>query len=83
MDTTPRPRIRGEALPLVSFDPDEGFLLNPLAVSIISRIPEPISVIAIAGKYRTGKSFLLNRVILDKDYGFGVGSTINPCTKGI
>ena len=38
-----------------------------------------------AGKYRTGKSFLLNRILLDQknDDGFGVGPTINPCTKGL
>ena len=39
-----------------------------------------------AGKYRTGKSFLLNRILLDKKgqtSGFGVGPTINPCTKGL
>jgi hypothetical protein len=35
--------------------------------------------------YRTGKSYLLNRVILNvqKGEGFGVGPTINPCTKGL
>ena len=42
-------------------------------------------MIAVAGKYRTGKSFLLNRIILNKteEKGFGVGPTINPCTKVI
>jgi hypothetical protein len=41
-------------------------------------------VIAVAGKYRTGKSFLLNRVIIQtRTGGFGVGPTINPCTKGL
>lgn len=47
---------------------------------------ETIGVIAVAGKYRTGKSFLLNRILLDKNgqtEGFGVGPTINPCTKGL
>jgi hypothetical protein len=46
---------------------------------------EKIGVIAVAGKYRTGKSFLLNRIILNKtdQSGFGVGPTINPCTKGL
>lgn len=47
---------------------------------------ETIGVIAVAGKYRTGKSFLLNRILLDKNgqtQGFGVGPTINPCTKGL
>jgi len=33
--------------------------------------------------YRTGKSYLLNRVILNRSEGFGVGNTINPHTKGI
>ena len=47
-------------------------------------IDSNVGVIAVAGKYRTGKSFLLNRVILDKrNSGFGVGPTINPCTKGL
>ena len=46
---------------------------------------EKIGIIAVAGKYRTGKSFLLNRIILNKkdNEGFGVGPTINPCTKVI
>jgi len=37
------------------------------------------------GKYRTGKSFLLNRVLLKQqnESGFGVGPTIKPCTKVI
>jgi len=43
-----------------------------------------VGVISVAGKYRTGKSFLLNRVIINKrNQGFGVGPTINPCTKGL
>ena len=44
---------------------------------------DKVGVIAVAGKYRTGKSFLLNRILLDKrdSSGFGVGPTINPHTK--
>ena len=30
----------------------------------------------------TGKSFLLNRILLGKNNGFSVGSTVNACTKG-
>jgi GTPase Era involved in 16S rRNA processing len=37
----------------------------------------------VAGKYRTGKSTLLNRVIINKEKIFNVGSTINSCTKGL
>jgi len=33
--------------------------------------------------YRTGKSYLLNKVILDRISGFEVGPTVNPCTKGL
>lgn len=36
-----------------------------------------------AGMYRTGKSYLLNRTFLDRSDGFGVGPTVNPCTKGL
>jgi hypothetical protein len=38
-------------------------------------------IISVVGNYRTGKSYLLNRVILDKNNGFDVGSTVNACTK--
>lgn len=55
------------------------------AREFLGRIKEPVGVICVAGKYRTGKSFLLNRVIIDtkENKGFGVGPTINPCTKGL
>lgn len=43
---------------------------------------DKLGVISIVGKYRTGKSFFINRVLLNKvNDGFGVGPTINPCTK--
>ena len=53
-------------------------------MNFLKTITCKVGVIAVAGKYRTGKSFLLNRVILDTQRGgFGVGPTINPCTKGL
>ena len=42
-----------------------------------------MGVISVVGMYRTGKSFLLNKVILNRKEGFQVGPTVNPCTKGI
>ena len=35
------------------------------------------------GKYRTGKSYFINKVILDQDQAFPTGNTIQPCTKGL
>jgi hypothetical protein len=32
---------------------------------------------------RTGKSFLMNRILLEQSDGFTVGPTVNPCTKGL
>ena len=33
--------------------------------------------------YRTGKSYLINRMLLNRQKGFNVGPTVNPCTKGL
>lgn len=46
-------------------------------------MPPPIGIVSVAGLYRTGKSYLLNRVLLDRSDGFGVGPTINAHTKGL
>ena len=45
----------------------------------------PFAVIATVGRYRTGKSLLANRGILQlpRGHGFGVGTTVQACTKGI
>ena len=61
------------------------YIISKEAREFLARIDEPIGVICVAGKYRTGKSFLLNRVIINTrdKRGFGVGPTINPCTKGL
>lgn len=50
---------------------------------MMEQIKGPLGVISVAGMYRTGKSYFLNRVLLNRQKGFGVGPTINPCTKGI
>ena len=44
-----------------------------------------LAVVAIAGRYRSGKSFLLNRGLLDAPLkkGFPIGNTVNACTRGV
>lgn len=64
-------------------DESSKFELNPEAVQMMSQIKGPIGVVSVAGMYRTGKSYLLNRLLLNRKGGFSVGPTVNPCTKGI
>jgi hypothetical protein len=53
-------------------------------MELLEQIPrtQKVSVVSIAGPYRTGKSFLANR-ILNQSKGFDIGSTTQACTKGI
>ena len=73
------------ALPLVIFENGK-FLIPEEAKKLLSQKSlKKIGIISLVGKYRTGKSFLLNRVILNRiqNSGFNVGPTFRPCTKGI
>ena len=59
------------------------FEVSQEAIEVLSHVRGPLGVVSVAGMYRTGKSYLLNRCLLNRQHGFGVGPTINPCTKGI
>lgn len=71
-----------KAIPLVTVK-DGQYNINSEALEIIRSLEGPLVIVGVAGMYRTGKSYLLNRVILNKDKGFGIGSSVNACTKGI
>ncbi|NP_001072267.1 guanylate binding protein 2, interferon-inducible [Xenopus tropicalis] len=58
------------------------FVINTEAEQILSQITDPVVVVAIVGKYRTGKSYLMNKLAGSKT-GFALGSTIQSKTKGI
>ncbi|XP_060566376.1 uncharacterized protein LOC132725292 isoform X3 [Ruditapes philippinarum] len=51
-------------------------------VRALEKIEMPLNVVAIAGLYRTGKSYLMNR-LTGRNSGFLMGSSIESCTKGI
>lgn len=73
-----------EAIPLVIFNEEKKlFEINEEGRAYLQQLKNPIGVVTVAGMYRTGKSYLLNRMLLDRCDGFGVGPTINPCTKGV
>ncbi|XP_043860668.1 guanylate-binding protein 4-like isoform X1 [Dromiciops gliroides] len=56
--------------------------VNPEALRILTSITQPVVVVAIVGLYRTGKSYLMNR-LAGKNKGFPLGSTVQSHTKGI
>jgi hypothetical protein len=69
---------RGRAVPFVIYS-NKKFIVTDEAREVLCREDyRNISIISLVGKYRTGKSFLLNRVLLNqkKENGFDVGPTI-------
>ncbi|XP_075837302.1 guanylate-binding protein 1-like isoform X2 [Microtus pennsylvanicus] len=55
---------------------------NQEALQILSAFKQPVVVVAIVGFYRTGKSYLMNK-LAGKKSGFSLGSTVQSHTKGI
>ncbi|XP_051054134.1 guanylate-binding protein 6-like [Phodopus roborovskii] len=60
----------------------EQLSVNQKAVEILDEISQPVVVVAIVGLYRTGKSYLMNR-LAGQNCGFPLGSTVQSETKGI
>ncbi|XP_067582924.1 guanylate-binding protein 6-like isoform X3 [Pseudorca crassidens] len=56
--------------------------VNQEALQILEKISQPLVVVAIVGLYRTGKSYLMNR-LKGQNNGFPLGSTVQSKTKGI
>ncbi|XP_041504171.1 guanylate-binding protein 2-like [Microtus oregoni] len=61
---------------------EEQLVVNPEALGYLSAIKQPVVVVAIVGFYRTGKSYLMNK-LAGKNAGFSLGSTVQSHTKGI
>ena len=74
-----------EAVPFVIYENNKFIITNKAKLLLNQNKFKNIGIISLVGKYRTGKSFLLNRVLLDNKSktGFNVGPTFKPCTKGI
>lgn len=68
---------------------DGSYEVTKDAAEFLSGVDAGVAVIVGAGKYRTGKSWLMNRIATEGGCGaramgrFPVGNTINSCTKGI
>lgn len=70
-------------VPFIQVDPKTNLLsVTDEARQILSALDGTVGVAAVAGVYRTGKSYILNQ-IAGRHQGFGIGSTVQACTKGI
>ncbi|XP_068963581.1 guanylate-binding protein 1-like [Petaurus breviceps papuanus] len=58
------------------------FMVNQEALQVLTTVTQPVVVVAIVGLYRTGKSYLMNKLAGQKT-GFSLGSTVQSHTKGI
>lgn len=54
----------------------------PETLEVLKSINKPIAILSICGPFRTGKSYLLSR-ILGRPGAFKVGHGMDSCTKGV
>ena len=56
----------------------------PEATAYLKTLTRPLAVVSVVGLYRTGKSYLLNRILdAKKEASFQVSPTVKSCTKGL
>ena len=75
---------RGVPLELVRYDAQTGkFEMGAEALAVLRKVRRPVGVVAVCGRARQGKSFILNQLLHQTSGGFVVGPTHRPCTKGL
>ncbi|RXN34793.1 guanylate-binding 1-like protein [Labeo rohita] len=67
---------------LIENDENGKLRVRKEAKDILDGISEPVVVVSVVGLYRTGKSYLMNR-LAGQQTGFALGCTIESKTKGI
>ena len=69
---------------LVRPDPTEHLKLEIVEENVrhLHHINSAVAVVAVVGKFHSGKSFLLNQ-LMGKQEGFGIGPYVRPQTMGI
>ncbi|CAG9318657.1 unnamed protein product [Blepharisma stoltei] len=73
-----------EAIPLLAYNQEIAkYSINDVAMDFLKSLSAPISIVAITGMNRTGKSYFLNRVLLNCKNGFNIAASASPCTKGV
>ncbi len=75
---------QGVPLELVKYDTATGkFIVGQEALRVLRDVRAPLGVVAVCGRARQGKSFILNQLLQTTGHGFTVGPTHRPCTKGL
>ncbi|CAM4589267.1 unnamed protein product [Leuciscus chuanchicus] len=67
---------------LIENDENGKLCVRKDAKDILDGINEPVVVVSVVGLYRTGKSYLMNR-LAGQQSGFALGNTVESKTKGI
>lgn len=81
-----KPRETRGPLPWIRYNTDtQAYEVNEEACAFLESLNGPLSVCSVVGNYRTGKSYLLNRICGgEADAGnFMVSGTTQSCTKGL
>lgn len=74
----------GSPLELVRYNTQTGkFEVGQAALKALRQVKTPLGVVAVCGRARQGKSFILNQLLSTTTGGFVVGPTHRPCTKGL
>lgn len=61
----------------------EEWRITNRAMQVLESIEDEVSVVGIVGKYRTGKSYIMNRLFNVKKGGFDLGHPVKGHTRGI
>jgi len=51
-------------------------------LALLRKLRDPVAMVAVVGKFHSGKSFLMNQ-LMGKSAGFGIGPSVQPKTMGI
>ncbi|XP_075687085.1 guanylate-binding protein 6-like [Rhinoderma darwinii] len=78
----PIPKI-SEPICLIENPGDKPSSVNEEAKKVLENISQPLVVVSIVGPYRSGKSYLLNKLSGESEGGFSLGHTLSANTKGI
>jgi tRNA U34 5-carboxymethylaminomethyl modifying GTPase MnmE/TrmE len=73
----------GKAMQLVQLrEKTNDFAIVEETVEYLKQFEGGVAVCSIVGRYRTGKSFLMNKLLdLDNEKGFQVSPNVDACTK--